>query len=337
LKAEIKPGYEQNRVRLAEKIPLDTPFTILITPSQLCNFKCNYCTQSWDHAAKEGIGFKAQLLDYDVFLKLANQMSQFEKPFKQVSFTGLGEPLLNPKLPDMIRHLKELKVGEKIEVYTNASFLTREMTHKLVDAGLTRLRISIQGLSSEKYKQICGVDMNFNELVSNIKYFYDNRKNCKLYIKIIDSCLDNDSDRERFYSLFGDICDEIYIEHLVIAQHSMGDYSNKVDSSLTLYGEEAVEKEVCPQIFYVLQTDALGNVFPCTPLGLPESFSLGNINKTSLIDIWNGNRLNSLRITHLEKKRYLFQTCDKCPCVFGVTHKSDILDNDCENILKKIR
>ena len=42
--AEIKPftGVD-NREILADKIPLSTPYTIGISPSNACNFKCDYC------------------------------------------------------------------------------------------------------------------------------------------------------------------------------------------------------------------------------------------------------------------------------------------------------
>ena len=337
MKAQIKPGYEQNRVRLADQIPLDTPFTLYITPSQICNFSCNYCTQSWDKKAKEEIGLKMRFLDYDMFLKLVGQATEFPKQFKQILFTGLGEPLLNPATPDMIAELKRLDISEKVEMYTNASLLTHDMTHRLIDAGITRLRISIQGVSAKKYKHMCGVDIDFDDLVSRIRYFYKNRGNTLLYIKIIDFCLDDENDKDRFYNIFGNICDEIFIEHLVLSQPTMRDYSGRVDESLTLYGEKIIDKAVCPLIFYVLQTDAVGNVFPCTPLGLQQSFSLGNINETTLLDIWHSEKLKNLRIMHLEKKRSRIPVCGSCQNFLCITHDTDNLDRDAEDIVKRIK
>ena len=37
---------EQNRKNLREVIPLEKPFTLLIEPSSLCNFRCVQCFQS---------------------------------------------------------------------------------------------------------------------------------------------------------------------------------------------------------------------------------------------------------------------------------------------------
>ena len=45
--AERKPfSGVDDRVKLAEVIPLETPFTLNIFPSNICNFKCKYCEHS---------------------------------------------------------------------------------------------------------------------------------------------------------------------------------------------------------------------------------------------------------------------------------------------------
>lgn len=336
MNAEIKPGYEQKRVNLADRIPLEMPFTLYVTASHICNFRCNYCTQSWSNEEKKKIEFKQQFLEWDTFINIVEQAAEFNGQFKQILFTGLGEPLLNPKTPDMIKIITERNLSEKVEMYTNGYYLDQEMTKRIVDSGLYRLRISIQGVSSEHYKKNCGVDIDFDRLVNQIKYFYENRGNTLLYIKVIDACLE-DGEEEKFYEIFGDICDEIYIEHLVKAQPRMGDYNGKVDETLTLYGERVVEKNVCPLPFYILQVDAVGNVFPCTPLTLPVDFSLGNINETTLKEIWYGEKLKKLRMKMLESKRKEISVCDRCESFLCITHDTDNLDRDKNMLLEKIR
>ena len=53
----------------------------------------------------------------------------------------------------------------------------------------------------------------------NIRYFYEHKENATIYVKIIDSILENKEEEKLFFQLFGDICDTIYIEHLVIMEH----------------------------------------------------------------------------------------------------------------------
>jgi len=44
MSSEIKPisGID-DRIKLSEKIPLKTPFTLNIFPTNACNFRCSYC------------------------------------------------------------------------------------------------------------------------------------------------------------------------------------------------------------------------------------------------------------------------------------------------------
>jgi MoaA/NifB/PqqE/SkfB family radical SAM enzyme len=337
MQARISPGYDSQRKKLSEIIPIPTPFTLFITPAQVCNFRCFYCTQHKSRNEKKRLGFQSQLLDYEVFLKIASQAAEFPEPFRRVLLTGLGEPLMNPRIPEMVATLKRRGVADRYEIFTNAYLLSHDMSDRLLAAGLTRLRISIQGLSAEKYREVCGVDIEFDRLLDNIRYFYEHRGDCTVYLKIIDAGLAGKEDEEKFYSLFGDICDDIYIEHLVKAQPSMGDYENRADNYLTFYGERSQKRDVCPYMFYTLQTDATGNVFPCPPLGLPVMFSLGNINKITLREIWNGDKLRALRLSHLHKNRDCVPVCDTCEHYLCFTPDEDNLDNDTEMLIEKIR
>ncbi len=336
MKARIAPGYDKCRQKLSNIVPIGTPFTLFVTPAQVCNFRCNYCTQSLTKEQKGEIGFQSQLQTYDLFMRIAEQASEFPEKFKRVLLTGLGEPLMNQKIPDMVAMLKELGVAHNYEIFTNASLLTQKMSQSLLDAGLTCLRISIQGLTGEKYREVTGRDIDFEEFVDNIRYFFQRRNKCRVYIKIIDRSLETEDDKERFFSLFGDMCDDIFVEHLTKAQPSMGDYGNRADSTLTFYGEESEERDVCPYVFYTLQTDVLGNVFPCPPLGLPSSFSLGNVCNTTLQDIWNGKMLKELRVAHLNRLRHTIEPCFHCSSYMCFTPKEDNLDDDSEAIIDRM-
>lgn len=53
MKANLKPGYDLQRKVLKDVVPLDTPYTLFISPSQLCNFKCHYCSHSLSTSEKK--------------------------------------------------------------------------------------------------------------------------------------------------------------------------------------------------------------------------------------------------------------------------------------------
>lgn len=334
MNATIQGGYDHIRQNLADLVPLEAPFSVFIASTQVCNFRCFYCTHS--QKDKEKINLHVAHMSDQTFENIVQQLMEFPK-VGRVLFTGLGEPLANPKIPDMIRRLAEAHVTDRIEIVTNASLLTHEMTDRLLEAGLTYLRISLQGLSAEKYKEISGVNIDFPQFLENIKYFYQKKGACKLYIKIMDACLDGAEDEEKFYQMFGDISDLIFVEHIVQAQPQMMDkYGEQVTSEYTFFKEPAEVRKVCPFAFYTLQIDADGNVFPCPPLGLPMSFSLGNISKTSLYNIWNGKPLYDLQMQHLNLERCKHEVCAQCQNYLCFTPKEDNLDFAVEEIKKRL-
>ncbi len=338
MKAKIKPGYEQERIILKDVVPLDTPFTLFISPSQLCNFKCNFCTHSLSKETKKDKGLVEINQSFEVFKKIAEQSKVFPQKYKRILLTGLGEPLVNKRIVDMVQMLTDYNITEKIEIFTNASLLTPKLSDELINAGLSQLRISIQGTDAHQYKKNCGVNIDFDNLVENIHYFYEKSRNkCSIYIKIIEEELIDDADKQKFFNIFETISDTIFVENLVRAQPAMGDYDNKIEQTRTFYGETAKHRDVCPYLFYSLQTDSEGNCFPCPPLSLPLSFSLGNINEQPLTEIWNGKKHKELMISHLKKDGSKNELCKRCTNYLCFTPDEDNLDLAAEAILKRIK
>lgn len=334
MKAEIKPIFNENRVRLADVLPLSTPFTLHIAATQLCNFKCYYCAKSLGNECLKEKGYEPVNLDYNVFLKIMDQLSEFPQKLKQIQFTGLGEPFVNKDMPKMIHEITKRNVTEMVGIYTNGTLLTREMTDALKGSGLSQIILSVQGLSSKKYKEVTGTEIDFEKFVNNIEYFYKNRENCRLYIKIIDAELE-DGEKEKFYKIFGDMCDRIYIEHLIRSQPIMNDKCKTVDSRLTLYGEKTIVRNVCPVLFYGMQIDSTGRVFPCLQLTLPKEFCIGDVNKQTLIEIWHSDKLRHFRQLHLKGLRFSYPICADCDGASCLTQPSDNLDDDATTLLKK--
>lgn len=331
MKAIIMPAYLKERVILGEVLPLDGPFRVTISASQMCNFKCFYCTHSLDRNEVIKTGFKFKNMEYEELVTLANQLLEFPQRLKLIVFSGMGEPLLNKRLPDMIKYLKDNKVADRVEMYSNGSMLDREITHKLIESGLDSLKISLEGLTVEKYKDVCNYDMDFEEFKSNIRYFYNNRKQCKVYIKIIDACLREDEEKQ-FYDMFGDMCDEIFIEHLSDCQPLTGDCEGVVNTSVTMYNEPAKVTKVCPMLFYSLYADADCNVYPCVTLGLPIDFSIGSFRNEKLIEMWNGEVIKKLRLKHLSGERNCMPVCKDCGNITAMYHDEDDIDAYAEQI-----
>jgi len=339
MKAKIAPSYDVNREPLRNIIPLNTPFTIFIEPTRLCNFKCFYClhsTRGIVGGELDKTGYKLKNMEMELYEKILRDMQKFPQKPKRIVYSGLGEPLINNNLPEMIKMAKAMKIAERLDVLTNASLLTEKLTDDLISSGVTRIQISLQGLSSQKYKDVSNIDLDYHKFIENIKYLYNNRKQCKVFIKIIDALLENDEDKDGFFKVFGEMSDQIYIEHLITLQHQMGNHNGKADDSKNLNNEPVIYRNVCPVIFYMLQIDVDGNVFPCPVSGLPKYFSIDNIKLQDLNEIWKGETRRAFLLNHLKLHRDRIPVCNSCNACSCVLDKNEYLDDYAEEIKKRI-
>lgn len=332
--AEIKPICGLDRVPLKDVIPLDTPFTLFIFPTTFCNFKCNYCGHSLGYEEmKKKYNFEPQMMSESTFLEILEQARKFNQKFKVVSLTGHGEPMLNPNLANMIRLVKKSNIADRIEVISNASLLTYDLSDKLIESGLDILRISIQGLSSQKYNDVCNFNLDFQDLIKNIKYFYDNKQNCKVHIKIMDVAL-NEGEEALFYELFEKICDRMYIEKCRPVYDGV-EYNDSAFEVADRYGRVHKKREVCPLPFFMLGIFPNGDVEPCDTIYKP--IILGNVHENTLLEMWNGNKLKEFQKMQLEKKRNINLKCKVCYAPDDVSHPEDDLDNDAKEIIERIK
>ena len=327
--ANIRGDYGKQRRLLKDIIPLNTPFAVYISPSHRCNFRCFYCLQSKAEEEKKKLGIFPDMMNVELAEKIAEQLSGFDFKLKRVMFSGCGEPLVNKDFAKIVRCFVDKDISEKYELNTNGLLLNRKMIDDILEAGITNIRISIQGLTSKKYKEISGVDIDYETMLNNFKYLYSKAKGrCKVYCKIIDACFDKGETDEDFYRMYNDVCDDMYVEHLIQAQPHMEDIynSNDVDTSVSLHKNENIKKQVCPLMFYQLQVDACGNIFPCCIVGLPPEFALGNVKDNKLTDVWKSEKIKRLYLDNLRKNMEKYTVCAECEAYSAISQAEDMLD-----------
>ncbi len=332
MKAEIKPIADLNRVRLADAVPLDTPFALYLFHTNVCNFKCTYCAHS---LGKEGMkreyDFVPEAMPMDVFDRTLEQMKAFPRKFKFVSFTGQGEPLTNKHLPGLVARMKKANVAEMTEAITNGALLTREMSTALIDAGLDRMKISIQGVTSQAYKSVTGVKVDFDKFVDQVRFLYERKGKMQLFVKVMDESLAPGED-EKFYEIFGNITDRMYIETCRPVYPGV-DYEAKTEEvTMDRFGRPHEKRLVCPLCFFHLAIWPNGDVVPCDTILKP--LVLGNVKDDLLINMWNGPAHREFCAMQLRKERMSANAqCARCIAPDDVCHPEDALDSDAERIL----
>lgn len=109
-----------------------------------CNLRCGYCNP--DAVSNRGEGFADN--------EILELMSAAAKAgIQRVHYSG-GEPTLRKSLPEIIRHGREIGYGD--QVITTNGVLLADRVAKLVEAGLTRVNISLDSLDEERNTRITG-------------------------------------------------------------------------------------------------------------------------------------------------------------------------------------
>lgn len=313
MKAKIKPRIDlENRTDLETVIPLSVPFIINVDPTDVCNFRCKFCPTADRALMRTTPGRNFGLMDFALYQKIIDDICQFERPIKVLRLYKDGEPLLHPKFPEMVRYAKDKKSSERIDTTTNASRLSPELNLKLADAGLDRINISIYGMNEAQYKDFSKAKVNFDALVANIRHLYERRGNCEMIIKINGDIL-SEEDKQRFYDVFGDMADGVYIEHIMSCwpEFDLEQHGVHPNPDVGIYGQPISEVQVCPYIFYSFSINSDGRASSCF-LDWERKLIIGDAKTQSVKDIWNGAKLLAHQKMMLMKQRKQHPVCRNC-------------------------
>lgn len=322
------------RTPLAEALPLSVPYLVQIFPVYGCNFRCEYCIHSLDRSEHGYISEKT-VMEFKLFQKIIDDMKKAGWKPKMLRFAAIGEPLLHKDIAKMVAYAKQAEISESIDIVTNASLLTKELSDALISSGLTRLRISLEGLSKSDYQKHVSAEVDFGKLVENIRYFYEHCKDTKVYIKIIDYMVPTQEKQEYFYQLFQPICHSLAVEHLTptIEKIDYGEISGNRKNDRPQNGETLIESDICPQPFYMMQINPDGNVVPCCSMKYPAV--LGNVVEHRIEEVWDGAVFQSFQRRMLEGVDKASEVCRTCTLYRYDLHQEDKLDDAAKEILER--
>ena len=122
-----------------------------------CNLACVHCRAS----AQTSPG--ADELGTDEVLGLIDQLAEFGQPIFVISG---GEPLMRPDIYDIAAH--GTRRGLRVAVSPNGTLLTAEAVGNLIDAGVKRISVSIDGSTASRHDAIRGVPGAFDTAMEGL-------------------------------------------------------------------------------------------------------------------------------------------------------------------------
>jgi len=320
---------------------------IYIEVTTECNFTCITCIRSsWED--------KLIHMDWATFENILSNLK--ELPYlESVHFGGFGEPMMHPRIFDMLKAVKGL--GLKVEMITNGSYLSKENIQELITLELDVLFTSLDSPDEEEYNEI-RQGANFQSVsqnIANLQAMKKERKtrNPELGIEFV-AMKKNYAKLPKLIRMACDLkASQIIISNLLPYHESMKDeIVYDIDDTGCMFGKESLKTTIYAQMSNMkLRTERSckfvkdktlcinyqGNVSPCYALmhtyqcyvyGRKKQMYpcyLGNVNEKKLQEIWKeSSYVNFRRIVN----ENLFPSCTDCKSQDGCSY-TDSNEMDC--------
>ncbi|MCW2283768.1 MoaA/NifB/PqqE/SkfB family radical SAM enzyme [Rhodoblastus acidophilus] len=313
------------RQSLSEAAPLPAPLTLFVEPTNICNFRCVYCPESFDNFEERSGGLHR--MDARAFDLLADQVRELGR-IKSLNLYMLGEPFVNRELPEFVRIARRKDIAERITITSNGTLLKEDVSRRILAAGLDYLRVSIYGGTPESYARTTQGKIALDRVVENVARFRQWRDEMGaatfVYVKMIDS--GSPEENSQFLSTFRDIGDEVTIEPAMNWNDpDEGDLSlisrqQRLDSSFF-----SQRKQVCPFPFYSLVVHSDLRVSVCCVDWAKEAV-VGDLRARTLAEIWRGEPLREFQMMQLERRAGSHPACKNCTYLHTSPDNLDDLD-----------
>ena len=280
------------------------PIHLDIEATSSCNLKCTMCPRTEMEA--NGTFWKVQNFDFELYKKLIDE--GVKNGLKSVKYNYLGEPLLNPKLFQMIRYAKQAGVID-VMFNTNATYLSAKNAEKLLDSGIDKLFFSFDSPMKERYEKI-REGAQFDEVLNNIKRFIkmrNDRGSLKPFTRVSMVLMQENQDEwPKFQALFAPIVDAVaYVDYL--------DHNGQHNPEKTLIDLTARDNRFCcPQLWQRTFVHPDGVATVCC-IDSKRELVVGNVHDNTLAEIWTSDAYQRLRYLHQNGRSHEISACAKCP------------------------
>jgi|GEM_PF-2663645 len=313
--------------------------TIMIELNNSCNLNCSMCM-----IEKRNTPF----MNVKLFKKILLQWMESEICFDLFMPFFRGEPLLHPQFVDFIglfsEYNKDFRLAKSIAFDTNANLLTEDISDFiLLNGQFSTITFSIDSINASTYKKI-RIGGDPDKVKNNITTFLELRNKYGLRFPVVRLQFivmkKNIDEAEEFIRFWKDIYRELdhdleikfeYDDNpgdndCIFFRPCLAKEQDKERILRNLYDQlyrkltdkpVKIEKNssICcgPFTHTVITSDGL--VIPCC-VDNSDRLTVGDLKKTPLISILEGERLKHIRKLHLSGNSSKIDVCRDCPGQF---------------------
>lgn len=269
--------------------------------TNVCNLECIHCAYK---VVKRRSDYKPSFLEWDIFTRVADEVASHKDAI--LRFTCDGEPLLHPRILDMVEYAKNHNL-RPVTINTNGLLLDRRMIDNLLDREIDVIEVSINAHSKEGYYKLRKSN-DYDEIVARTHYLIkarDSRPNCatKVMVSIINQ-REVESEVADFIKYWTPLVDKVIIR-------TYTSYRGMVDKTKELFDEEA-ERYPCFVLWRRITLNSEGKLRFCFNDWCNQSVMVDLKDGISIEEVWRGKEYQRLRQLHLERRFREIPYCADC-------------------------
>jgi len=283
------------------------PFSVSAELTNVCNLRCPECA-SGSGLSERKKGF----MDPELFGKVMEELGPY---LYSINLFFQGEPMIHP------RFFEFLELAGKIRsvVSTNGHFLSPENSEKIVISGLDKLIVSLDGIDQVTYSKY-RLGGNFNKVKDGIRIVSDaiarTGSSLKLEIQFLVN-RHNEGQLKEIRKFASEYRAVLKLKSMQVIDIKESEKWMPVQKQFRRYTRINDTFEIksrlpdrCLRLWFnpVITWD--GKVLPCC-FDKNQEFVMGDLNKETFSEIWNGNEYEKFR-TNVLSGRSKIGICRNC-------------------------
>jgi radical SAM protein with 4Fe4S-binding SPASM domain len=283
------------------------PLFYSIEVTNVCNYTCKYCPQGSpdNHKPKKG------RMDLNLFEDILKSISKL-KPVAQIYLTGSGEPLLHPELEKFIAGSN--RYGFIPSFSSNGSLFTPERIKSLIHSG--KFSLTVDFSPDREIYETYRTGGNWATVYKNLKSLLHAKKEKgadypKIEIRDMSTiALSSTEERERSLSDLKKMFDDLPVDRF--SQLKVHCWTGNIDRNIASSSTSGNKYKLCTHPWSIFVITWKGDVVPCCR-DFGSEYEFGKINgKDDIREIWNNDKIRSLRKSLVEKKPQDVNICKDC-------------------------
>ncbi|MEI6127609.1 MAG: SPASM domain-containing protein [Pseudomonadota bacterium] len=272
------------------QVSIEQPFIRGIETTNYCGCHCRTCP--FDQMTRP----KGRIDEETFKLAIDNVLAYSSEDI--ITLHHFGDPLLHPDLVQFINYAGAK--GLKTKISTVGVALTEKLIDALTESALTVLKFSFWGVNEQEFQEY--QKASYQRTIKNINRFLEKNQKVRVVIELLSDGT-HDMTRMEYYNQWKNFLQVKRVSNWT------GDDLKVIQST----GDTRVLTNAPCGKCWTSELKILwnGDVVPCCA-DYDGKAVIGNIRQQNIMDIWHGEKMNTLRQMHAEGRRAAVELCRFC-------------------------